>query len=51
MKSSVIRHNKLNARVRELLELRDSSELDSQIAWYNFQLANIFWVMQDLDVI
>jgi hypothetical protein len=51
MKSSIIRRNKLYARAHELLEQRELAVLDSQIAWYNFQLANIFWVMQDLDAI
>jgi len=51
MKSSIIRLNKLNERVDELLEQRENSVLDSQIAWCNFQLANIFWVMQGLDAI
>jgi hypothetical protein len=49
MKSSTIRLNKLNARVHELLEQRKNAELDSQIAWINFQLSNLFWVMQGLD--
>jgi hypothetical protein len=51
MKSSIIRRNKLYARVTELLEQRELAVLDSQIDWYNFQLGNIFWVMQDLDAI
>jgi len=51
MKSSIIRLNKLNERVSELLEQRNNSELDSQIAWCNFQLSNLFWVMQGLDAV
>jgi hypothetical protein len=51
MKSSIIRLNKLNAQIDELLEKREVALFDSQIAWYNFQLANLYWVTQGLDAI
>jgi hypothetical protein len=49
MKASIIRLYTLNERVDYLLEQRELAVLDSQIAWYNFQLSNIYWVMQGLD--